>query len=78
MSLLENNWLTVSEAAEYLKAEPRSLLRWVRKGQVPAYSLSGTKRHVYRFRREDLDHCLMANRVVASESPTVLANEGRN
>jgi excisionase family DNA binding protein len=70
---MQTEWLTAAEAANYLKTEPRSLLRWVRNGQVPAYSLSGSKRHVWRFRREDLDGALLANRVLTSESRIVLS-----
>jgi len=54
----QSNWLTASEAAEYLKVKPRSLLLWVRQGKVKAYALSGTKRRIWRFRREDLDTAL--------------------
>ncbi len=31
------DWLTVSEAAAYLKVKPRTLLLWVRQGKLPAY-----------------------------------------
>jgi excisionase family DNA binding protein len=62
-----NTWLTTEEAAEYLKVKPRSLLLWVRQGKVPAYPLSGVRRRVWRFRREDLDSTLLARPVVSSE-----------
>src|ERR1035437_7443620 len=48
-------WMTASEAATYLKTAPRSLLRLVRDGKLPAYRLSGSKRHTYRFLARDLD-----------------------
>jgi excisionase family DNA binding protein len=48
-------WLTVEESATYLKVKPRTLLLWIRRGQVKAFALSGTKRRVWRLRREDLD-----------------------
>ena len=51
-------WLTTQEAAAYLKVRTRTLLMWVRRGQIHGYQLSGTKRHVWRFRREDLDAAL--------------------
>jgi excisionase family DNA binding protein len=70
-------WLTAAEAAHYLKVKPRSLLLWVRHGRVQAYALSGTRRRVWRFRREDLDSALLAHPVLTSEPPTVLAREGR-
>jgi excisionase family DNA binding protein len=50
----QSEWLTADEAALYLKVRTRSLLRWVRLGSVRAYALSGTRRHVWRFRKEDL------------------------
>lgn len=51
-------WLTSDEAAEHLKVKPRTLLLWVRQGKVKGYKLSGTKRHVWRFLRADLDAAL--------------------
>ena len=59
-------WLTPAEAAQYLKVKPRTVLLWVRQGKLKAYPLSGTKRRVWRFRREDLDAALMAPAVVPS------------
>ena len=53
-------WLTAAEAAQYLKIEARTLLDWARRGKVRAYQLSGTKRHVWRFRTVDLDAILFA------------------
>jgi excisionase family DNA binding protein len=51
-------WLTSDEAAQHLKVKPRTLLFWVRQGKVKGYKLSGTKRHVWRFLRSDLDAAL--------------------
>jgi len=65
-------WLTAAEAAQYLKVKIRTLLLWVRQGKVKAFALSGTKRRVWRFRREDLDAALLARPVLSSESPAVL------
>jgi excisionase family DNA binding protein len=73
---MQNDWLTAEEAAEYLKVKPRSLLLWVRQGRVQAYALSGTKRRIWRFRREDLDTALLSHPVITSASPTVLAQGG--
>jgi excisionase family DNA binding protein len=72
-TLTPSDWLTAAEAAAYLKVKPRSLLLWVRQGKLPAYALSGTKRRVWRFRKEDLDSALRASPVIASKPPTVLA-----
>jgi excisionase family DNA binding protein len=73
----KSEWLTATEAAQYLKVKPRSLLLWVREGKVPAYALSGTERRVWRFRREDLDNSLLSRPVVTSETPAVLAHKRR-
>jgi hypothetical protein len=55
----------------------RTLLLWVRQGKVTAFALSGTKRRVWRFRREDLDSALLSRPVLSSVSPTVLSDERR-
>ena len=70
-------WLTASEAALYLKVKPRTLLLWVRQRKVKAFALSGTKRRVWRFRREDLDSALLARPVVPFLPLTVLETERR-
>jgi len=72
-----SDWLTASEAAEYLKVKPRTLLAWARRGTVKAYPLSGTRRRIWRFRREDLDGALLSRSVVRSSTPTVLSKERR-
>ena len=66
-------WWTTDEAAAYLKTKPRTLLLWVRQGKVKAYALSGTKRRVWRFRKEDLDAALFGSPVIPSQPLTVLA-----
>ena len=71
----QTEWLTAEEAAQYLKVKIRTLLVWVRQGKVNAFALSGTKRRVWRFRREDLDSALLSRPVVSSISPTVLSEE---
>ena len=74
----ESDWLTATEAAQYLRIKPRSLLLWVRQGKLQAYALSGTKRRIWRFRKEDLDAALLASPVIRSESPTVLSERRSN
>ena len=54
-------WLTATEAARHLKVKPRTLLFWVKQGKIKGYKLSGTKRHVWRFQRTDLDAALFGN-----------------
>ncbi len=68
-----SEWMTASEAAAYLRVKTRTLLLWVRQGKVLAYALSGTKRRVLRFRREDLDAALLSHPVLRFEVPTVLS-----
>jgi excisionase family DNA binding protein len=70
-----DEWLTAEEAASYLRIKRRTLLLWVRQGKLLACGLSGTKRHVWRFRRADLDSFLLDRRVIPSASPTVLSKE---
>ena len=60
-------WLTSDEAALYLKIERRTLLQWVRQGKVRAYILSGTQRHVWRFKTSDLDAMLSVPAVLSTE-----------
>lgn len=71
-----SDWLTSTEAGAYLKVKPRTLLLWVRQGKIKGFALSGTKRRVWRFRKEDLDDALLSKPVIDSESLTVLS-EGR-
>ncbi len=77
-TLPQSDWLTASEAAAYLKVKSRSLLLWVRQGKLQAYALSGTKRRVWRFRKEDLDSALLASPVIPSKAPTVLSERRTN
>jgi excisionase family DNA binding protein len=70
-------WLTASEAAGYLRIQARTLLLWVRQGKIQAFALSGTKRRIWRFRREDLDRALLSRPVLQSVSPTVLSTKER-
>jgi len=53
-------WLTAEEAANYLRVKSRTLLLWARQGKVKGYTLSGSSRHVWRFRQADLDATLTA------------------
>lgn len=53
-----NEWLTLGEAAAYLKINPRTLALWARQKKVPAHRLSGVQRCVWRFLRRELDGML--------------------
>lgn len=73
-----STWLTAAEAARYLKIKTHTILFWARSGKIKAYSLSGTKRCVWRFLLSDLDDILIHSRpVVSSAQPSVLENERR-
>ena len=71
------SWLTVAEAAGYLKVKPRTLLLWVRTGKIKAFALSGTKRRIWRFRCEDLDAALVERTVLPSIPLSVRSTERR-
>jgi excisionase family DNA binding protein len=68
---MQSEWLTVSEAGNYLKVKPRTLLLWARQGRVKAFALSGTQRRIWRFRRQDLDAALLESSVLPSLTPSV-------
>ena len=68
-------WLTTQEAAQHLKVKPRTLLMWVRRGKIKAFALSGTRRRVWRFRREDLDSTLTQSPVLDSSPLSVRCSE---
>ncbi len=61
-----SEWLTANEAAGYLKVKERTLLLWVRQGKVKAFALSGIRRRVWRFRKQDLDAALVESAVLPS------------
>jgi excisionase family DNA binding protein len=75
---VQSEWLTAAEAAAYLKVKPRSLLRWAREGKVLGFTVSGTKRRVWRFRTQDLDASLTGSFVIASAPPAVLDERSSN
>ena len=70
-AMIQSEWLTVTEAANYLKIKPRTLLLWVRQSKMKAFALSGTKRRVWRFRQMDLDAALLESSVLTSIPPSV-------
>jgi excisionase family DNA binding protein len=60
-------WLTVAEAAGYLKVKSRTLLAWARLGKVKGYPLSGTQRRTWRFLKVDLDDTIVRNSQCAAK-----------
>jgi excisionase family DNA binding protein len=67
MTTNQTSWLTANEAASYLRIEPRTLLSWARAGKVKGFTLSGTQRHVWRFKQIDLDAMLTGPSVAGNE-----------
>lgn len=55
-------WWGEEEAAAYLNIKVRRLQNLARTGEIKAYRVSGTIRHRYRFRKENLDRWLIENR----------------
>ena len=49
-------WLTVNEAAAYLKVHRATIYELCRRGDLPYYTLKGARER--RFKREDLDSLL--------------------
>jgi excisionase family DNA binding protein len=71
-------WLTLREAAAFLRVEIDTLRRWGRSGRFPFYRV-GTKD--YRVRRSDLDAFVMAGAVAPKRSARdlrVMAAAGNN
>lgn len=63
-----STWLTAAEAAQFLRIKTRTVLLWARCGRIKAYSLTGTKRRVWRFLHCDLDAFLIHSRPVLSSA----------
>jgi excisionase family DNA binding protein len=48
----EREWLTVAEAAEYLRVSRDTIYRWAKRGKLVLYKVGGT---ATRVRKSDLD-----------------------
>jgi excisionase family DNA binding protein len=57
---LADEWLTLDEAAAYLKVSKPSIYRFCAEGRLPFFKLAGTGAR--RFRRSDLDALLEPGR----------------
>jgi excisionase family DNA binding protein len=57
---VESQWLTATEAADYLKVKPRTVLKWAKEGRIPAHPLSGSARITWRFLKSELDSAMLA------------------
>lgn len=62
---METEWLTATEAAQYLRVQPRTILKWAKAGTIPAHALSGCKRVTWRFLKSELDGVMLAPPSVA-------------
>jgi len=51
---MEHHLLNAHEAAEVLKMDNRTLIRWARLGQVPAHPMGEGKRKLWRFLEHEL------------------------
>jgi predicted DNA-binding transcriptional regulator AlpA len=51
---MEHHLLNAHEAAEVLKMDRRTLIRWARLGQVPAHPMGEGKRKLWRFLEHEL------------------------
>jgi excisionase family DNA binding protein len=71
-------WLTLNEAAAYLKVQPRTLAQWVRQGKVPGHKLSGTQRCVWRFLERELDATLGPSSTNRTDDGRVAVPRGRD
>ena len=65
---MQSEWLTATEAAQYLKVQPRTILKWAKQGSIPAHRLSGAQRVTWRFLKSELDRAMLS-------PPTVCSNE---
>ena len=51
----EEEFLTVDEAAEYLRVSPTTILRMVKVGRLKSYSWSYSAKERRYFKRKDID-----------------------
>ena len=58
---MEHEWLTATEAAAYLKVQPRTVTSWAKAGKIPAHPLSGCKRITWRFLKSELDGAMLCS-----------------
>lgn len=55
---MQLEWLTAEEAAQHLRVQTRTILKWAKQGRIPAHPLSGSKRVTWRFLKTELDAML--------------------
>jgi excisionase family DNA binding protein len=64
MHAVEETYYTLPEVAEKLKVSRRTVYRWVRARELPAYKLGGE----FRITQRDLEHFLEARRTLKPDS----------
>jgi excisionase family DNA binding protein len=70
VSDVTTEWLTAHEAADYLKIQPRTVLKWAKDGRIPAHALSGSQRVTWRFLKHELDAMLALPSAVSENRRT--------
>ncbi len=50
---MDNQFLSVKDAAAYCLVSPETIRRWIRRNELPAYNTCG--KGIIKIRREDLD-----------------------
>ena len=56
MTTVQNEWLTIAEACDYLRVARATVYRWARAGNLPLFKLGG---RATRVKRADLDRMLV-------------------
>lgn len=75
-TISDNEWLTDSEAAKYLRVSRDTIYRWAKQGKLTLYKIAGT---ATRVRKRDLDGLARADDVTSDpwvqlSAPTFDAN----
>lgn len=73
---MTNDWITAKEAAVYLKLHPSTVLKWAKRGAIPAHKLSRSARVIWRFSKSELDEYLKSRPNVILD-PASAAETGR-
>jgi excisionase family DNA binding protein len=72
MSTVDEEYLTVAEAAMLLRVAPSTVRRWIREGDLPAHRIG---RRRVGLRRDDLSNLITPVRPAAETKDSVTVNE---
>jgi excisionase family DNA binding protein len=72
MRALDEEYLTVAEAATLLRVAPSTVRRWIREGDVPAYRVG---RRRVALKRDDLSNLIRPARPMGATSYTIIEDE---